>query len=492
MKKLWAKHKLLVLGVPCVLILMAAAFIGYLQFRKAANVRECIEAGNQYLSELDYEQAIASYRQALDIDEKNKEANLGLAEAYDANDMFPYAEAVYTNMLKDDDQQADVYQKLAELYIRQEKLEEARELLEKAVEKVEDEVVTELYYVARPEPPTVSVDGGTYTERFQLELKPSGERQTIYYTLDGTEPTTDSQVYTTPLILENGVTQLKAIVVNTTGYQSDIASWEYDLQIRDVLVELEEPLIEAIIREKLGLPYDQPIYNDDIERITEVYIVGTAVGTGEDQYNVLMEENAYSVDGYEYALYAEGQVATLNDLQYMPFLERVAVVYQPDLDISALAGCTELKELSLVGDNLDTNDIAVLQNLDKLEKLNLGWNQIQDISALDGLAHLTSLGLWGNQITNIAPVAGMADLEYLDFSDNAVTDITAVAGLTKLKQLWMYYNKIRDISSLANLSNLQVLMLRDNPISNPEEVRSVYPHLIRIDEDLLNLGGDQE
>lgn len=491
MGKLWKKHKLLVVGVPCVLVLMIGIFIGVLQYRKATEVRECIETGNQYLSELNYEQAIASYRQALDIDENNREANLGLAEAYDANNMYPYAEAVYASMLEKNDGQADVYEKLVDLYIRQDKLDEARDLLDTAMEKVDDEVITQLYYVARPEPPTVNVEGGAYSERFRLVLTASGERQTIYYTMDGTEPNVESPVYENPIILPNGITALKAIVINTTGYQSDIASWEYDIQIQDVLMELEEPLIEAIIRNKLQIPYNEPIYNDDIERITELYIVGTAVGDGENLHSVLLEEDSYSVDGYGYSLFAEGQIATLNDLRYMPFLEKAAIVYQPDLDISALAECGELVALSLVGDNISNAGLAYLQGLDNLKQLNLGWNQIQDISNLAGLTNLVSLGLWGNQISDIQPVAGLTNLEYLDFSDNNVTDITAVSGLVKLKQLWMYYNRVRDISSLSSLENLEVLMLRDNPIDNPEAVRSIYPHLTRIDSDLLNLGGDQ-
>lgn len=492
MNKLWKKHKLLVIGIPCVLVLALALFIGYVHLHRAAEVRECIESGNQYLSELDYEQAIASYRQALDIDEKNREANLGLAEAYDGNNMPLYAEAVYSNMLEDDDTQADIYEKLSDLYIRQDKLDEARELIDTAVEKVEDEAITELRYITRPEPPAVNVEGGKYSERFRLELYPSGEHQTIYYTLDGTVPTAESAVYSSPLILPNGVTSLKAMVMNATGYQSDIGSWEYDLQIQDVLVELEEPLIEKIIREKLGLSYDQPIYNDDIEQITELYIVGTSVGSGEDRFSVYLEENGYTVDGNEYDFYEEGQIHTLSDLQYMPFLERAAVIYQPDLDISALSSCKGLKELCLAGDTLESGDIRVLSGLSSLERLNLGWNQIQSIDALSGLTSLKSLGVWGNRISDIQAVSGLTNLEYLDFSDNMVEDITAVAGLDKLQQLWMYYNKVRDISCLSGLPNLTVLMLRDNPIADPEEIRSIYPHLTRIDVDLLGLGGTEE
>ncbi len=490
MKKLWKKHKLLVIGIPCVLIVMIASFFGYLKYQKAKEVRACITTGNRYLSELDYEKAIVSYRQALDLDAKNKEANLGLAQAYDSNNMTTYAESVYKSMLEWNDSQPEVYEKLADLYIREDKLEEAKELLEEAVEKVESEEIEQLYYITRPEPPTASHTNGEYKDRIRVSLIPSEEKQVIYYTLDGTEPTTESFIYEDGIILRNGKTTLKAMVVNAMGYQSDIAVYEYDITVQTVLVEIEEPLIENIIRNKLEIYYNEPIYNEDIEQITELYIIGDYISSTTDNYNVFLEEDGFLIDGYKQNTSMYGQLTTLNDLAHMPFLERVVVLYQPTLDISALKECKSLKELSLVGNHLDNNAMNIIGELKNLTKLNLGWNNISDVSSLSGLTNLTSLGIWGNQISDITSVTSLVNLEYLDFSDNKVSDIMPVKNLVELKQLWLYSNHVTDISALTGLENLQVLMLRNNPIENPEEVRSIYPHLTRIDVDLLNLGGN--
>lgn len=192
------------------------------------------------------------------MDDSSQGANLGLAEAYQGLGQDSYAESVYQDMLAEDDSQADVYELLAQLYIQQSKLDEARQLLDEASQKVEDEEITVLYQLTRPEPPTTSYDAGAYQDRIAVELIPSASEQVIYYTLDGTDPTVDSPVYTEPLILPNGVTQLRAIAVNSIGYQSDIAVYEYDLQIRDVEITLEEPVIERIIRDTLDIPGGQP------------------------------------------------------------------------------------------------------------------------------------------------------------------------------------------------------------------------------------------
>ncbi len=491
MKKIFKKRNYILAGVAGAVVIVAVIVLACRQVARSNEVKSSIEMGDRYLSEMDYEQAVVAYEAAIDIDPKNVEANLGLAEAYEGRQMYAYAEAVYQNMLENDDTQAEIYEKLASLYMQQNKLEEAKEVLQQAVERLESEELTMLYEVTRPEPPGTSYDAGAYEERIKVELLPAQAGDTIYYTLDGTVPDTGSKIYDEPIILKNGVTAVKAMVVNTAGYQSDIASYEYDIRIRTVEVTLEEPVIEQVVREALDIPYEEPIHNDDIEQVTQLYLVGEGLRTIRDEHSVYLEETQYSVDGYVNGIYGQGVISSLDDLRYMPFLEKVAIEYQPELDISALAECAGVKELSLVGDHLSSRDIGALRGMTQLVKLNLGWNEIDDISALAGLTELTSLGVWGNNIRNIQPAAGLKELIYFDFSDNQVADISPLAELTKIRQLWMYRNQVTDISAIANLGELHVLMLRDNPVENPEAARSIYPHLTRLDVDLLNLGAEQ-
>lgn len=489
MKTITRKRNIILVTVLLAIVLIIAIAVACRQVARSNEVKSNIEMGDLYLSELDYEQAIVSYQMALDIDARNTEANLGLAEAYEAQQMYAYAEAVYQNMLENDDTQAEVFERLADLYMQQGKLEEAKKLLEQAAARTDSEEIAGLYAETRPEVPGASYAPGAYKERIRVELLPAEGTHAIYYTLDGSEPNKDSMLYDEPIILRNGLTAIKAITVNPTGFQSDIVSYEYDIQIQSVAVTLEEPLIERIIRDKLEIPNNEPVYNDDIEQITQIYIVGDRVRSGSDDHSVYLEEKQYSADGYTYGVYGQGVIASLNDLRYMPFLEKVAVEYQTSLDISALADCIGVKELSLVGDDLDSRDVEALHNMPQLTKLNLGWNNINDISALSGLTELTSLGVWGNNISSIQPAAGLKQLTYFDFSDNRVADISALSEMAGLQQLWMYHNQVTDISSVTGLGELRVLMLRDNPIGNPEAVRSIYPHLNRLDVDLLNLGG---
>jgi Leucine-rich repeat (LRR) protein len=85
----------------------------------------------------------------------------------------------------------------------------------------------------------------------------------------------------------------------------------------------------------------------------------------------------------------------------------------------------------------------------------------------------------------------MTELTVLDISDNTVTDIAPLSSLASLRELWMYNNRVSEIAPVKNLASLQVLMVRNNPIADPEAVRPIYPHLTRIDTDLLGLADNQ-
>ena len=75
--------------------------------------------------------------------------------------------------------------------------------------------------------PTFSHEAGTYYSPFNLELKTGTTGAAIYYTLDGTDPTTASEKYVVPIAIK-GNTTVKAIAA-LNGKVSEIATAEYVL-----------------------------------------------------------------------------------------------------------------------------------------------------------------------------------------------------------------------------------------------------------------------
>ncbi|WP_058308639.1 InlB B-repeat-containing protein [Gracilibacillus massiliensis] len=109
--------------------------------------------------------------------------------------------------------------------------------------------------VMAPAKPTASSEGGNYTAPPTINL--TGEAgATIYYTLDGTEPTDGSNIYTSPITI-NETTILKAIQVDEAGNTSPVLTEEYVIQSNVLFESNGGSSVEPIAVEKGGL-IDRP------------------------------------------------------------------------------------------------------------------------------------------------------------------------------------------------------------------------------------------
>ena len=81
--------------------------------------------------------------------------------------------------------------------------------------------------------PTFSLEEGTYTEAKSVTITTTTEGATIYYTIDGTDPTTESNVYSEAVSITE-TTTLKAIAVKEGMTDSEIATATYTINIINV------------------------------------------------------------------------------------------------------------------------------------------------------------------------------------------------------------------------------------------------------------------
>ncbi|MBF8984237.1 chitobiase/beta-hexosaminidase C-terminal domain-containing protein [Lutibacter sp. B2] len=98
-----------------------------------------------------------------------------------------------------------------------------------ATVKVGDVVAEKTYTLVikgtEPDAPQANVAAGTYNEAQNIALT-AEEGATIYYTTDGSDPTTNSREYTTAIAI-NETTTLKAIAVDVEGNVSNVFMAEY-------------------------------------------------------------------------------------------------------------------------------------------------------------------------------------------------------------------------------------------------------------------------
>jgi hypothetical protein len=73
-------------------------------------------------------------------------------------------------------------------------------------------------------PPVISPSGGSFSTPQQVSITDSTVGAVIYYTIDGSTPTTSSPVYSTPFTIAGGTVTVNAMAIGLDGNQSTVAS----------------------------------------------------------------------------------------------------------------------------------------------------------------------------------------------------------------------------------------------------------------------------
>ena len=183
----------------CLMLVLTVSGCG----SRAAKVREKLDLGSKYIEELDYDNAIEVLYEAIDIDPKDP----------------------------------DAYMMLAEVYIKDANVDKAKEILEEALE-IEDlseekeneinEKLSGLLYLV-----TISKAAGEYDEPFVLELSNLSDKD-IYYTIESKNSrlATAEVKYTGPILLdEDGDYKIKAYTFDSDKKANDAIKAKYSIKL---------------------------------------------------------------------------------------------------------------------------------------------------------------------------------------------------------------------------------------------------------------------
>lgn len=120
----------------------------------------------------------------------------------------------------------EAYGKIVTIYANQKEYGLINELLRAC----ENERIVSMFQSYLAMEPEFSYVEGSYAEVIPLKLS-SNTAGTIYYTMDGTKPDKNSQIYTSPLFLETGEYTVSAFFVNDYGIESDIVTKTYVINL---------------------------------------------------------------------------------------------------------------------------------------------------------------------------------------------------------------------------------------------------------------------
>lgn len=255
-KRLWPK---LLLLFVVVLLAAAGGAAWYIQGYYSEEYQ--VERAVQYVKQGKYDEAIACYGRALELDRNNIELVFSLADVYLLKNNKVEYEYLLREIVRSQyataEQLDGAYGKLIGIYKDRGDYQTINDLLLAS----NNDALLSAYesYIARV--PEFSINEGYYTSIQPLKLTAVGSGR-IYYTMDGTEPTEASTEYTAPIILENGDYVVTACFVNERGISSEIVSKEYHIENK----EISPPEVNAISGE-----YNFPMYIEIIGDAEEVY-----------------------------------------------------------------------------------------------------------------------------------------------------------------------------------------------------------------------------
>lgn len=209
-----------------------------------------------------YDEAVVFLEHALALDPNNTEARFLLAKYYDRSDRTKSAIKILTEILQMDanliaDNEEEIFDFLISLHEKRQEYELIGEILKKC----DYPQIISKYGKYAAMTPEFSMTEGVYDEIISISLK-SENQGIIYYTLDGTTPSTNSSVYESPILLESGDYVVKAMFVNMYGIASDVISKSYYIS----LVSPNEPVINLESGNYMG-PQFIEVFHDDSTKI---------------------------------------------------------------------------------------------------------------------------------------------------------------------------------------------------------------------------------
>lgn len=367
------------------------------------------------------------YDQAYAHANQDEDVAIELAQQYKKAGNYTKAEYTLSNAIADGGS-VKLYVELCKTYVEQDKLLDAVNMLG----SITDPEIKSQLETLRPAAPQVDPAPGFYTQYIDVTLT-AGDDATLYYTTDGQYPSTGGSVYSEPLTLPAGETNIYALSVGENGLVSPLSIFGYTINGVIEPVTFQDKTVEAAVREVLGVDDVQVLYTNDLWDITELTVPKDA--------------------------------ASLADLAGMTGLTKLTLTGATAENLQYLAGLTALEELNILDSQPSEDNLKLIGALPRLTKLTLENCSLSTIEPLTGSANLTELNLNSNNIRNISAISSMTRLETLKMSGNALTDLSALSNLTYLKELDVSYNSVTALSPLSGLTNLTSLNAENNKVS---------------------------
>lgn len=188
----------------------------------------------EYINKKDYAKACSYAERAVELEPGNVEYLVRLAGCFSAMGNEEETIELCLRIIGMDESNEAAYKRLISIYEKRKEYDIINELL---LSCGNEQIVSQYPgFIAKP--PEFSFKGGVYNETLSLKML-ANTQGTIYYTVDGSKPDESGLVYSSPVFLESGQYDIRAVFINSYGVESDETQEHYFV---DVTVP-EAPLV---------------------------------------------------------------------------------------------------------------------------------------------------------------------------------------------------------------------------------------------------------
>lgn len=437
--------------MPLILgILILASIVWYLFIYDRAFTRDTLLNQARY-QDLNGNPRLSSwfYDAAYNFSGHDENVAIELANQYKHDGNYTKAELTLTEAIQNEPT-AELYTALSRAYVEQDKLLDAVALLE----SVTDPEMKAQLDVLRPIAPVPDSPAGYYSEYIHVTL--NSKAKYIFYSMDGTYPSTRGLLHDRGFTLPSGQTTVTAIAVGEDGLVSPVAVLDYTVTGVIEEVTFADAAVEAAIRERILMPGNQQILSNQLWEITEFTVPAGAATLADLSLLpnlVKLEATGLQIDS----------LAFLPKLLKLNTLNLSGSTF-PAEEMTYLTSLPELTQLSLADCSLST--IESLENAASLTTLDLSSNTIRNLDVLKTMPGLKELNLQHNAVNSLEVCSSLNNLEILNIAFNAVSTLEPLAGCPSLTQLVADHNSLSNLNGLQDLSRLELISVDYNSISD--------------------------
>ena len=216
-------------GIAFVSIILIIAIAGGIIRTKYFSYDYQMKKAYEYMMQGKYDQAIEHYNRALEIDTQSSLARYYLAEAYMQLGDVDNALIIFKEVAVSEggiEERISACQTVVDIYSKLGDYQSISNLLN----SMGDNDVSNSFQKYKAKEPEFSYEEGFYETVVPLKLT-STTAGTIYFTTDGSEPDSSSEIYNSPIFLENGIHTIKAYFVNEFGVESNRVTKTYNIDV---------------------------------------------------------------------------------------------------------------------------------------------------------------------------------------------------------------------------------------------------------------------